>query len=119
MNSTNDMEDTVEITAKELYYELKEGTEMQVIDVRSKDEYLNGSIPGSLNIPLYSFASEIQNIDLESNIVVVCSIGQSSLQAIRLLKSYTGVPQGAKILNLSEGYYGWTNLLSSNQFSLN
>tara|TARA_B110000116_G_C16454278_1_gene410764 strand:- start:69 stop:410 length:342 start_codon:yes stop_codon:yes gene_type:complete len=113
------MEDTVEITANELYDELKEGTNIQVIDVRPENEYLNGSIPGSLNLPLHSFAREIQNIDLESNIVVVCSIGQSSLQAIRLLKSYTGVPQGAKISNLSEGYYGWTNLLSSNHSSSN
>ena len=102
------------ITAIELHDKLKAGHEVQILDVRPEQDYLSGHIPGSINLPLSRFARDISTITLEPHIVVVCAVGESSLQAIRLLNSYSAVHPKTEILNLIGGYHNWIFSISSN-----
>ena len=95
------------ITAVELNEKIEQGSDIKIIDVRPEQDYLVGHIPGSINMPLSNFAREISNITFDSSIVVVCSVGESSLQAIRLLSAFRDVPQEIEILNLIGGYHNW------------
>ena len=71
------------------------GTEDAVLlDVRTVDEYRQGHIDGSLNIPLQNIHAVKNNIpDLDKPIYVHCLSGARSAQATSALKSmgYTNV----------------------------
>lgn len=65
-----------------------------LIDVRTVDEYRQGHIQGSINIPLQNIQSVKKKIpDLNKTIYVHCLSGSRSTQAVLMLKSmgYTDV----------------------------
>lgn len=95
------------ITAEELNDRIQRGEPIQIIDIRKPREYRAGHIPGAENIPFERFAREVAGRDWADEIIVVCPIGESSLQAARLLESYEGVDDDAVVANLEAGYRGW------------
>lgn len=96
-----------EISADELKERLDRGESLQVIDIRQPAEFEQGHIPGATNIPFDRFAREVEAHEWDDDIVVACPIGESSLQAARLLEAYEGVDENARVANLSDGYRGW------------
>lgn len=74
--------------------EWRNTTNAVLLDVRTVDEYRQGHIDGSLNIPLQNIHAEKNNIpDLDKPIYVHCLSGARSAQATSVLKSmgYTNV----------------------------
>jgi len=63
-------------------------TQVILIDVRSKQEYLENHLSGSKNIPVYELEKEIKknNIDKSKTIVVYCQYGVRSRKAVGILK---------------------------------
>ena len=90
-----------------LHERLEGGDDVQVVDIRSEREYEQGHVPGAVNVPMSRFASEIERHDWGDDVVVACPIGESSIQAARLLQSYEGVPDDARVASLEGGYRGW------------
>jgi len=68
----------------ELTEALKEGA--YLVDVRSKGEFISGSVKGAVNIPLDRIAGELAKFRDKSNIVVFCRSGNRSAQAKRILE---------------------------------
>lgn len=59
-----------------------------IIDVRNVNEYDQGRVPESINIPLNLIPSNIQRIKgLERPVVLCCASGNRSGQAARALKA--------------------------------
>ena len=56
-----------------------------LVDVRSQDEYKNGMIAGSINIPLDKIQDQINKFKNKNNIVVFCRSGNRSSQAKSIL----------------------------------
>ena len=56
-----------------------------VVDVRDKEEYAEGHIPGSINIPVETFAMGSDILAKEKRIIVYCNSGGRSYQAYRKL----------------------------------
>lgn len=96
-----------EITASELRERLAAGEDVQVVDIRPREAYDAGHIPGAESVPFDEFTTEIDTREWRDDIVVACPIGQSSRQAARLLEAYEGVPEDARIANLDGGYEAW------------
>ena len=74
--------------------EWRNTTNAVLLDVRTVDEYRQGHIDGSLNIPLQNIQAVKNNIpDLDKPIYVHCLSGARSAQATSVLKSmgYTNV----------------------------
>ena len=74
-----------------------------VVDVRSKDEYSNGHVNGSINIPVGSLSNNLAQLtDKSKTIITCCSSGVRSASAKNILKSngYTSVYNGG----------GWNSL---------
>ena len=100
-----------DISPDELHERLENGADVQVIDVRLERSFRQGHIPGAENVPFHRFARAVAELDWSTDIVVVCPHGESSLQAARLLESYEGVPDEARVANLVGGYGAWEHEL--------
>jgi len=73
-----------------------------IIDVRSQDEFRNGHIPGSRNIPLNELPGKMNQLDKSKTIITCCASGMRSSSAKGILKSngFQHVQNGG----------GWTSL---------
>jgi phage shock protein E len=58
-----------------------------LIDVRSPEEFRDGSYPGALNIPVQAIAANLGSISKEKPVILFCASGARSSVAARVLKS--------------------------------
>lgn len=83
------------ISPSEVQDLISTATPMIIIDVRTPQEYSQGRIPTSINIPLNILKSEAQkkNIPKTTKIIVYCQRGTRSLEAAKILDDlgYTDV----------------------------
>jgi rhodanese-related sulfurtransferase len=71
------------------------------LDVRTRDEYLRGSIPGSINAPLDTLREHLAAVG-RGPFVVFCEVGQRGHTATMLLHEL-----GLPARNLDGGYRTW------------
>ena len=100
-----------ETSAAELHARLQDGEDVQVVDVRPERAFRRGHVPGAENVPITRFARAVAEHEWGEEIVLICPHGESSLQAARLLEAYEGVPEGARVTNVTDGYAGWEHAL--------
>ena len=67
-----------------------------IIDVRSKSEYQQGHIRGSVNIPLQNLQNNLSKINKSKPVITCCASGSRSASAKNILKSngFTEVHNG-------------------------
>jgi thiosulfate/3-mercaptopyruvate sulfurtransferase len=97
-----------EVTTAELKDKLDAREPVQVIDIRPPAAFQQGHIPGAINVPMAELPSRVDEIDWADDIVVACPIGQSSVQAARLISSFEGVDDEATVRSMAGGYDAWT-----------
>ena len=73
------------------------------IDVRTRDEFAMGSIPGFVNIPLDELREHLGELPRERPVVVSCAVGLRGYLASRILSQHGF----ADVRNLSGGYATW------------
>jgi rhodanese-related sulfurtransferase len=80
------------------------GNGAMVIDVRTKEEFGNGHIKGSENIPLSELSRNYTKLDKSKVYIFCCASGMRSASACRLLKSkgYTHVYNAGSWHNLGQ-----------------
>ena len=85
---------------------LRDGSFIQLVDVRSQAEWLTGHLPGAISVPLLDLASEAQNIDRSRPSLVYCREGYRATTAasVLLLKS------SGDVGILIDGIEGWSAL---------
>lgn len=91
-----------EISAKELEQLLKEGKQVNIIDVREVDEVAAGHIPTAVNIPLGLIEFRMHELDKSKEYIMVCRSGGRSGQATQFLES-----QGFNVTNMTGGMLAW------------
>lgn len=57
-----------------------------IVDVRTPEEFSDGNVAGSINIPLHEVPQRINEFKTMSNIVLCCASGNRSGQATAFLK---------------------------------
>ncbi len=84
------------------------GQDLQLVDVRTAEEFAEGHIPGAVNIDVYAsdFIDRCKaSLDLSRPVAVYCRSGKRSASAALQLKK-----AGFKaVLNLDGGIMGWTS----------
>lgn len=73
------------------------------IDVRTRDEYRLGTIPGFMNIPVDELREHLEELPKDKSIVVTCAVGLRGYLAYRIL-TQNGFTE---VRNLSGGYKTW------------
>lgn len=64
---------------------VKEGA--AIVDVRTKAEYQQGHIKGSLNIPLNNLSNHYASLKKDKPVITCCASGMRSAQAKNILKA--------------------------------
>ncbi|MES2797155.1 MAG: rhodanese-like domain-containing protein [Bacteroidota bacterium] len=74
-----------------------------ILDVRSKGEYQNGHIKGSINISVDSLTSHLNKLQKNKPIITCCASGMRSVSAKSILQSngFTEVHNGGAWSSLS------------------
>ncbi len=77
--------------------------DLLLIDVRSPQEFSQGFIAGSQNIPFIDIMEGRYNLPKDKSVLLICSIGGRSFAAVQLLqeKGYT------EVYNLDGGLQAW------------
>ena len=96
-----------EVTPEEVKEKIDAGEDVRIVDIRSDEEYEHGHIPGAVNIPMNRLPTEIDRYDWDGAVVVACPIGQSSVQAAKLIGSYEGVEDPDAVASMKGGYEAW------------
>ena len=85
-------------------WEALDGTQAQVLDVRTAAEYKKGHIPQAKNIPLHQLRDRLSELSKAEEIWPVCERGQRSYYATRIL-----LQNGFRAKNLSGGMKTYNN----------
>ncbi|WP_028574504.1 rhodanese-like domain-containing protein [Desulfonatronovibrio hydrogenovorans] len=89
------------ITPLELKQSADQGAEFFLMDVRSKEEFSKGRLPGSTNIPLDQLKKRVMEIPRFTPLVLYSECSARAYQGARILKG-----MGAKQLYVLDGGYG-------------
>lgn len=77
--------------------------EVDILDVRTPEEYQEGHIPKAVNLPLQDLENQVSTLDKNKTYVIVCRSGNRSGQASEILVS-KGFSQ---IYNMEGGMLQW------------
>ncbi len=92
-------QDHPQIDAEEIVASLDQpGNPFFLLDVRTPEEFLNGHIPGAVNIPIDELRSNLNKLPPDREIVTYCKVGQRGYLATRIL-----MQKGYSVRNLSGG----------------
>jgi len=94
------------ITAAE-FQKVNKSEEVVLIDVREKDEYQAGHIPGADNFPLSELGTTYTNLDKNQSYYVVCQAGGRSGRACEFLEG-----QGYQVTNVEGGVEAYPDELT-------
>lgn len=97
----------VEELTPETVKERIEAEDAQVVDIRPPSQFERGHIPGAINIPMSRLPTQVDEVDWGDEIVCACPIGQSSVQAAKLIQSFEGVDDDATVASMAGGYREW------------
>lgn len=90
------------IDAHELHARLSEKPPPFVVDVRRRDEFTAGHVPGAKLIPLPELGARLDEIPRDRAVVCVCRSGSRSGSAVKLLTK-----RGLYAENLRGGMLAW------------
>ncbi len=97
----------VEVTPQDLQRLLEAGEEVTIIDIRERDEFAQGHLPGAVFIPRGFLELQIEQVEFDRSnpIVLYCAGGVRSALAARNLKEmgYENVQ------SLIGGFNAWKN----------
>jgi hydroxyacylglutathione hydrolase len=87
----------------------REITNLQVVDVRNPGEVADGTIPGSVAIPVGQLPARVEELDPSRPTVVYCAGGYRSSVAASLLRHRGFVD----VSDVRGGYNAWIETLQS------
>ena len=76
--------------------------EVVLLDVRTREEFLSGHIPGARHLPLDEIPHRAHELPRDRLVVCVCRSGRRSLEAARLL-----LARGFAARSLAGGLQAW------------
>jgi rhodanese-related sulfurtransferase/DNA-binding transcriptional ArsR family regulator len=96
-------DDTEEVDREELWRRAQHG-DVVVIDVRPREEYAGGHIPGAVSMPLDTLAARLSELPEDTEVVAYCRGAYCvlSYDAVRLLNSH-----GRRARRLRDGMLEW------------
>lgn len=71
------------------FYDLVQDNEnLDIIDVRTKEQFDSGHIPGAIHIPLSELENHLDQLDEETHYYTICQRGIKSKEAAKILDQH-------------------------------
>jgi len=58
-----------------------------MLDVREREEMIDGIVPGSINVPMNEVGEHLRELPIDRDIVVICHLGSRSERVTRQLNA--------------------------------
>lgn len=97
-----------EITPAEFVARRERGETLTLLDVREDWELGVASVPNVVHIPMGQVADRLQELDKNTEVVVLCRSGRRSLEVAKFLQQ-----NGFKTVNLAGGVLAWSRELDA------
>ena len=94
-----------EIEVAELVDLLEQDNRIRLLDIRSKNERGEGSIPGAVHLPVHLLPLKMNELEKDRTTVLYCHLGSTSARACAYLLQ-NGFEQ---VHNLRGGMVAWAN----------
>lgn len=94
--------DVPEIDVETLAEQL--GGDTVLIDVREREEYDEGHVPGARLLPLGEIMDRVDEVPTDGPVLVICKSGGRSLRAAEFL-----IGRGVDATNVAGGTMAWTD----------
>ncbi|NKE35111.1 rhodanese-like domain-containing protein [Natronococcus sp. JC468] len=78
--------------------------EFDLLDVRDAKAYEEGHLPGAEHVTIEELEDTVADREWADDVVVYCYIGQTSVQAARLIEEYGDVDA---VASMAGGYDAW------------
>ena len=91
------------LSATDLHGQVQQGTGPLVLDVRTREEYTAGHLPGAVNIPHTELAGRLGEIESDRGVVLYCMVGPRARLGEEILRR-AGV---SKVFHLEGGLAAW------------
>ncbi|MCU0393544.1 MAG: rhodanese-like domain-containing protein [Thermoflexibacter sp.] len=104
-NSEEHTEEQSNLNPQKFQKFLMENPDVQLLDVRTPEEFAEGKLDGAVNIDISSneFESQVESLDKSKPVAVYCYKGKRSEKAAKILKE-----KGFKLVyNLEGGLSSW------------
>jgi rhodanese-related sulfurtransferase len=98
-----------EVTAEELKQLIDSKSDIQLIDVREPAEFESANISGLL-IPLGTIPQNVDKIEKDKQVIIMCRSGKRSANAISFLENNFGFEN---LYNLDGGILAWRDEIDS------
>lgn len=89
------------------FYNNTKQQQLNVIDVRERNEFAAGHIPQSMNLPLSTLALNTKALSKEEEYYIICASGSRSSVATTLLNKF-----GYNVTNVEGGVAAWKGALT-------
>jgi rhodanese-related sulfurtransferase len=96
-------EEAPKIEPEALHERLEAGDPIVVLDVRTREEFAQGHIPGALNIPHTELGVRLDEVDSEALVAVHCMVGPRA----RLGEKTLADAGRKRILHIEGGFRAW------------
>lgn len=89
---------------------IERDSEFDLVDIRSDEDYTDEHIPGAEHLTVDELEHTVDDRDWADEVIVYCYIGQTSVQAARLITEYGNADV---VMSMSGGYDAWESTSSS------
>ena len=91
------------ITVQELKQSMDDREKFTLLDVREEREFIMASIEGSTHIPMMAIPYQLDTINLDAPVYILCHSGVRSAQACLYLEQ-----KGFDAINILGGIHAWS-----------
>ncbi|CQH46885.1 thiosulfate sulfurtransferase GlpE [Halobacterium hubeiense] len=78
--------------------------DFDLVDIRETDAYEDGHLPGAEHLTVEELEDVVAERDWSDEVVVYCYVGQTSVQAARLVEEYGNADE---VASMDGGYEAW------------
>jgi rhodanese-related sulfurtransferase len=90
----------VEVDIEQLEKAQGEGTPL--VDVRERDEFVAGHVPGAVLLPMSEIVERVDEVPAGGQVYVICQVGGRSLKVVEWLRQ-----QGVDAYSVAGGTKAW------------
>lgn len=99
-----------ELATETVRERIERDDEFDLIDIRDDEDYAEGHLPDAERVSIEELEETVVDRDWADDVVVYCYIGQTSVQAARLIDEYG---DAERVASMAGGYDAWEPLESS------